>query len=57
MKIMGVSFKDFVLSNVLKLDIDIFEVPFEVLKALIVLKRSELIIHVKFWVLQKGVCR
>ncbi|WP_027309443.1 N-acetylmuramoyl-L-alanine amidase [Caloramator sp. ALD01] len=47
MKIMGVSFKDFVLSNVLKIDIDIFDMPFEVLKALIVLKRSELIVHVK----------
>ncbi|WDC85009.1 hypothetical protein PL321_05600 [Caloramator sp. mosi_1] len=47
MRILGVSFKDFVLSNLLHLDIDIFDIPFEVLKALIVLKRSELIVHVK----------
>ncbi|GIW48720.1 MAG: hypothetical protein KatS3mg079_196 [Caloramator sp.] len=47
MKIMGIDFKDFVLSNLLKEDMDIFGVPFEVLKALIVLKRSELIVHVK----------
>ncbi|CDF57228.1 N-acetylmuramoyl-L-alanine amidase [Thermobrachium celere] len=47
MKIMGVPLRNLVLNSILVLDLDIFNLPFEVLKALITLKRSELIVHVK----------